>query len=194
MKQIALLKDQADYEKVLTDVPVLNLIGTKGSGKTTATLPYLEDEDTIVINCDRLLELPTDEKEDKELSLIREKLKKKYGKLEDGMDFGPCYQDIVSYILDKGKKAIIEGNIIQDMDVSLFKGKVIVKRTGAWKSYVRSVKRDYQNPYFMNLEKEKHPYCYRITRFFQIAKRRKSVFQQAKEIEKIIRQLDEKQD
>ena len=194
MKHIALLKDQSDYEKVLTDDPVLNLIGTKGSGKTTETLPYIEDDTCIVVNCDRLLELPTDEKEDQELSSIREILKKKYGKLEDGMDFGPCYQEIVSYILNKKKQAIIEGNIIQDMDVSLLRGKVIVKRTGIWKSYVRSVKRDYQNSYFMNLEKEKHPYFYKITRFFQIAKRRKSVFQQAKEIEKIIRQLDEKQD
>ena len=110
------------------------------------------------------------------------------------MDFGPCYEDMVSYILKQNKKAIIEGNVIQSMNPSLWKGKVIVKRTGAFKSYVRSVKRDYQNPYFMNLEKEKHKYLYRITRFFQIAKRRKSVFQQAKEIEQIIRQLDEKQD
>ena len=56
----------------------MNLIGTKGSGKTTETLPYIEDENCIVVNCDRLLELPTDEAEDIALSSIREFLLQKY--------------------------------------------------------------------------------------------------------------------
>ena len=41
----------------------------------------------------------------------------------------------------------------------------------------------------MNLEKEKHKYIYKLTRLFKIIKRRKSVFKEAKNIEKIINEL-----
>ena len=43
----------------------------------------------------------------------------------------------------------------------------------------------------MNLEKEKHKYFYKITRFFKIVKRRKSIFQQAKDLNKIMSQLEQ---
>ncbi len=50
-------KDKNDYEKVLTDEKIINIIGSKGFGKTTTSLKYLNDENYIVINCDSLLEL-----------------------------------------------------------------------------------------------------------------------------------------
>ena len=62
-----MFKDQEDYEKILTKDNIINIIGTKGSGKTTSSQKYIND-DYIVVNGDRLLELPSNEKEDKELS------------------------------------------------------------------------------------------------------------------------------
>ena len=192
MKTIKKFKDQDDFEITLTNDNVINIIGTKGSGKTTSSLKYIEDDNYIVVNCDRLLELPSDEKEDIELSNIRNLLKKKYGEIKQGKDFINCYNDIIDYILNRGKKALIEGNIIQDIDPTLLKGKIIIKRTGTFKSYRRAVKRDYKNKYFMELEKQKHKYLYKLTRLYKISKRRKNVFKQAKDIEKIMNKLDEK--
>ena len=189
MNKIYLFKDQEDYIKDLTDDNIVNVIGTKGSGKTTSSLKYIDDDDYIVINCDRLFELPSTEKEDKELTNIRNMLNDKYGKLNMDDDFTNCYNDIVEYILSKNKKGLIEGNVIQNIDPKLLKGKIIIKRTSSYKSFKRAVKRDYQNEYFMNLEKEKHKYLYKLTRLYKIRKRRKSVFKQAKDIEQIMDKL-----
>ena len=189
MSKIYLFKDQEDYIKDLTDDNIINVIGTKGSGKTTSSLKYIDDDDYIVINCDRLFELPSTEKEDKELANIRKMLNDKYGKLNMNDDFTNCYNDIVEYILNKNKKGLIEGNVIQNIDPKQLKGKIIIKRTASYKSFKRAVKRDYQNEYFMNLEKEKHKYLYKLTRLYKIRKRRKSVFKQAKDIEQIMDKL-----
>lgn len=187
-----MFKDQEDYVKNLTDDEITNIIGTKGSGKTTESLKYINDDDYIVINCDRLLELPCDEKEDKELAVIRELLKEKYGSIKEGENFVDCYNDIVDYIKNNNKKGLIEGNIIQDINPELLKGKIIVKRTAKFNSFKRAVKRDYKNEYFMQLEKEQHKHLYKVTRFYKITKRRKSVFNQAKEIDGIIKKLERK--
>ena len=189
MGKIYLFKDQEDYIKDLTNDDIINVIGTKGSGKTTSSLKYIDDDDYIVINCDRLFELPSTEKEDKELANIRKMLNDKYGKLNMNDDFTNCYNDIVEYILSKNKKGLIEGNVIQNIDPKQLKGKIIIKRTASYKSFKRAVKRDYQNEYFMNLEKEKHKYLYKLTRLYKIRKRRKSVFKQAKDIEQIMNKL-----
>jgi len=191
MNKLYLFKDQEDYIKKVTEDPIINVIGTKGSGKTTSSLEYIEDSDTIVINCDRLFELPSTEKEDKELTIIRDQLKKKYGKVMEGEEFSSCYLDIVDYILSKHKKGFIEGNVIQEISPLLLKGTIIVKKTGVFKSYIRAVKRDYHNEYFMNLEKKEHKYFYKLTRLYKISKRRKSVFLQAREIEKIMETLED---
>ena len=119
-------------------------------------------------------------------------LQQKYGKLNIDDDFTKCYIDIVEYILNKKKGGLIEGNVIQSVNPKDLKGSVIVKRTAVYKSFKRAVKRDYKNKYFMNIEKKKHKYFYKLTRLYKIRKRRKSVFKQAKEIERIIDDLDSK--
>ena len=191
MKKILLFKDQDDYVYELTNDNIINIIGTKGSGKTTSSLDYINDDNYIVVNCDRLLELPSNEDEDKELSLIRDMLKNKYGSIKED-NFINCYNDIINYILDKNKNGLIEGNVIQDLDINNLKGKVIIKRTGIFKSFIRAIKRDYKNEYFMNLEKKDHKYFYKLTRLYKITKRRKSIFKQAKEIDNIVNKLDSK--
>ena len=190
MKRISLFRDKEDYVKILTNDNVVNVIGLKGSGKTTSTLKYLSSDNYIVINCDRLFELPSNEKEDKELSKIRDLLKEKYETIKMDKEFIKCYNDIIEYVFSKNRKCIIEGTVIQNISPGLLKGKIIVKRTSIIKSYIRSVKRDYKNKYFMNLEKEKHKYIYRLTRLYKISKRRSNIFKQAKEIENIIINLE----
>ena len=192
MSKIYLLKDQKDYVKQLTTDNIINIIGTKGSGKTTFSLKYIDNDNYIVINCDRLFELPSKEKEDKELDKIRKMLQQKYGKLNIDDDFTKYYIDIVEYILNKNKGGLIEGNIIQSINPNDLKGLVIIKRTAVYKSFKRAVKRDYKNEYFMNIEKKHHKFFYKLTRLYKIRKRRKSVFKQSKEIERIIDDLDNK--
>ena len=75
--KLYLSRNRKDYIKKLTNDNVINVIGTKGSGKTTSTLKYINDDDYIVINCDRLYEMPTDKiVEDKYLTEIKNMLKK----------------------------------------------------------------------------------------------------------------------
>ena len=38
-----MFKDQKDYEKILTKDNIINIIGTKGSGKTTSSQKYIND-------------------------------------------------------------------------------------------------------------------------------------------------------
>ncbi len=49
--KIYLLKDRSDYIKKLSDDDIINVIGTKGSGKTTSANKYIYNDDYIVINC-----------------------------------------------------------------------------------------------------------------------------------------------
>ena len=116
-------------------------------------------------------------------------LKEKYVTIKDE-EFVNYYYDIIDYVLGQNKKLLIEGNSIQDIEPRLLKGTIIIKRTAIFKSFIRAVKRDYRNEYFMNLEKEKHKYFYKLTRLYKITKRRKSVFKQAKDIEVIINKLE----
>lgn len=191
--KIYLLRDRKDYIKKLTDDNVINVIGTKGSGKTTSTLKYINDDDYIVINCDRLYEMPTDKiVEDKYLTEIKNMLKKKYGKICEGEEFINYYNDILDFINKKKKKALIEGNVIYDIKpITLLKGTIIVKRTGIIKCFIRAIKRDYPIKYFLNQEIEKHGKLLgRFYRLKNIIKRRKNIFKTYHEIENIINDLE----
>ena len=104
--KINFFKDKKDYERILTNDEIINIIGSKGSGKTTTSLKYMNDENYVVINCDRLLELPSGV-EHKELSKIRDILKKKYVTIKEGKEFYKQYIDIIDYIKKENKKALI---------------------------------------------------------------------------------------
>lgn len=191
--KIYLLKDRPDYIKKISDDDIINVIGTKGSGKTTSANKYISNADYIVINCDRLYDMPTDsEVEDEFLPKVKELLIKKYGKVYTGKDFSICYEEIVDFAKKKQKKLIIEGNVIYDIEpITKLKGTVIVKRTGVLKCFLRAVFRDYPTSYFLKLEIEKHgPIIGRISRFKNIIKRRKSIFKEYHRIEKDIEELE----
>lgn len=144
MSKLSLLIDKKDYIKRITEDDVVNIIGLKGSGKTTSVIEYLNDDSYIVVNCDALLELPeNNRKEDKLLFEIRKKLFKKHGEIKTNKEFIDCYNDIVSYAKNKNKKLLIEGNLILEINpISKLKGTVIIKRTGIIKCFIRTIKRD----------------------------------------------------
>ena len=117
-------------------------------------------------------------------------LKQKYGSIKEE-NFFNCYNDILNYIISNNKKVFLEGNVIQDIEpITLLKGKVIVKRTSVFKSFIRCVKRDYHNEYFMKKEIEKHGKFAKITRLYKVIKRRKNIFNQYKDIEFKIKELE----
>ena len=57
MKYLKLFKDNDDYVKEFTKDNIINIIGLKGSGKTTNSLKYLDNKDYLVINTDRLFDI-----------------------------------------------------------------------------------------------------------------------------------------
>ena len=189
--KINYIKDKKDYEKIITKDNVINVIGTKGSGKTSSSLKYINNDEYIVVNCDYLFGLSEDIKNDKEMFKIREMLQKKYGPIDPKENFIKYYNDIINYILSKNKKVFIEGNAIQDINpITLLKGKIIIKRTAVLKSFFRAVKRDYNNKYFMKKEFELHGKKAKITRLYKVIKRRKKIFKEYKEIENKIKELE----
>lgn len=118
-------------------------------------------------------------------------LKRKYRVIEENEKFLKQYLDIIDYVRSKKKKIIIEGNILQEISpITNLKGKVIVKRTSKIKSFIRAVKRDYKNEYFMKKEIKKYGVFGKVTRFFKVIKRRKKIFKQIKEVENIIEELE----
>ena len=145
--KIYLLKDRCEYIKKITDDDVINVIGTKGSGKTTSALKYIKDENYIVINCDLLYDMPVDDlEEDKYLKEIKKILKEKYGKIPEGKEFINCYNDILKFAKQKNKKILIEGNALCAVNlITKLNGTVIVMRTGIIKCFIRTIKRDYPN-------------------------------------------------
>lgn len=184
--------DRKDFVKNVNSDNVINIIGTKGSGKTTNTLKYIDNDDFIVVNCDKLLDMPIDDIfEDKFLSDIIKLLKDKYGNIPEGNEFLKCYNDIVDFCEKKNRKLLIEGNLLYDIDpITNLKGTVIVKRTGVLKCFFRTIKRDYPNKYFLDLEIKKHGKVLgRIVRLKNIIKRRKKIFKEVKIIESIIDSL-----
>lgn len=184
--------DRKDYVKNVNGDNVINIIGTKGSGKTTNTLKYIDNDEFIVVNCDKLLDMPIDDIfEDKFLSDIIKLLKDNYGNIPEGNEFLKCYNDIVDFCEKKNKKLLIEGNLLYDIDpITNLKGTVIVKRTGVLKCFFRTIKRDYPNKYFLDIEIRKHGKVLgRLFRLKNIIKRRTKIFKEVKFIESIIDSL-----
>lgn len=186
--KLSLFIDKKDIEKNLTKDPIINIIGLKGSGKTTLSSKYINDNKYLVISTDRLYSMPTDEKDTKDLELVRKQLLDKYKEIPNNESFIDCYNDIVDYAIKSNKILIIEGNALNNISINQLKGKLIIKRTAVTKCFIRSIKRDYNNTYFMNLEKEQHPRIYKLTRLYKLAKRRSKIFKEKDIINKILKQ------
>jgi len=187
--KIYFFKNQKDYEKVLTKDNVINVIGTKGSGKTTLSKIF---KNHLIVSTDELLEIGENKfSNNTEITEIKEILKTKYKKIEDNQNFINCYNDIVNYATSKNKNLLIEGNAIDNIKpITKLKGKVIVKRTPIFKCFIRTIKRDFNNEYFMTEERKKHGKLAPVIRLFKVFKRRIKIFRQYKNIQKLIEELE----
>ena len=132
--------DKDPYIKHLTDDPVLNLTGESGSGKTTATIPYKENPNCIVIDTDNVFSKKEKNKEEQELYNY---LIKKYKELPNLYEnFDEIYQDILDYFQNSGKMLIVDSAQFRNLkNISLLKGEVIVIRTCINNCYDRCIKR-----------------------------------------------------
>ena len=185
--KIYLFKDREDYIKELTKDNIVNVTGEKGSGKSY--LGISKEKDSIVVHLDPVF--TPEASEDSEYSKeIREYLIDKYGEITD-TEFSKYYKDIIKYLNKYDKTIYIEGGSIAEVeDLSILKGTVIVKRTGVFKCFIRVIRRDYHNKYFMDIEKKNHKYFYKIVRLHKVIKRRKKIFKSYHLIEDYIKKLD----
>ena len=145
----------------------------------------------VVIHLDPVF-LPVGSKEHGDSSKVREILIHKYGdKINPDKYFEKdYYKEIIKYI--GNKEGYIEGGSIAEIqDISIIKGTVIVKRTGVFKCFIRTIKRDYHNEYFMNEEIKKHgKFIAKFTRLRNVIKRRKKIFKTYHIIEDFIERVE----
>ena len=187
--RIYIFKDQEDYIKKITDDNIYNITGEKGSGKT---FHGITKDNNIVVHLDNVYE-PIAQKGKHEYSgKVRKVLIKNLGENLKDYDFETkAYPVIINYVKNEKKKVYIEGLSIADIkNINNIKGTVIVKRIGVLKCFIRTLKRDYHNEYFMNIEIKKYGRFGKVTRLFKITKRRLKIFKTYHNIEHFIDRLD----
>ncbi len=192
--KIHLLWDKKDYKRKITSDVIFNITGEKGSGKSYFGNMMDESNRCIVIHLDSIFIKDGIKKHDTSYE-IRKILEKKYGEELDPDKYfeSNYYNDIVEYVKNKNKKAYIEGIQLADVkDISILKGRVVIKRTGVLKSFLRTIRRDYHNEYFMNEEIKRHgKFKAKFVRLRKVIKRRKKIFKTYHNIEKFIKRVDE---
>lgn len=142
---ISISVSKEPYEKRITTDNIINITGESGSGKSTYTKKYLNDNNYIVIDTDEIMSnRPTTNKNCLE---FRSYLFNKY---KDNMpdickDFNIVYKEILDYYKDCGKTLIIDSaqyrNLKTENDLKLLKGKIIVIRTSIDECYKRVIER-----------------------------------------------------
>lgn len=192
--KIYILKDRPDYIKKITNDNIFNITGEKGSGKSFFGNIKDKDSNCIVIHLDSIF-MPIGSKEHNYSNEVRELLLSKFKKsLNSDLYFeAKYYPIIVDYLKKQNKSGYIEGGSIAEInDVSKILGTVVIKRTGVLKCFFRTIKRDYQNDYFMKKEIELNGKFAKITRLYKVIKRRKKIFKTYHYIENFIERLENK--
>ena len=153
--------DKEPYIKDITNDKVINITGESGSGKSTYTKKYLDDDNYIVIDTDEITkDTPTNNKNCIE---FREFLKKKYnGSIPDICnEFSTIYKDILEYYKSTDKTLVIDSaqfrNLRTEEEIKLLKGKIIIIRTSIEECYKRVVNRWKEiNKHYTDEELEKY--------------------------------------
>lgn len=190
--KIYILRDRKDYILKITNDKIYNITGEKGSGKSFFGNMKDNDNNCTVIHLDSIF-TPEGIKPHESSYKVRENLIKKFGNdLNPNLYFEKKYYDVIVDFLRKEKKeGYIEGISISEIEnISNIVGTVVVKRTGVLKCFIRVLKRDYHNEYFMKIAIEKYGKLAKIHRFFDVYKRRKKMFRSYQNIEKFIEKLE----
>lgn len=133
------------YIKDITQDKIINITGESGSGKSTYTKKYLNNEKYIVIETDEIIkDTPTN---NKDCLAFRKYLKEKYTDNIPNIfsEFSIIYSDILNYYKNTDKTLIIDSaqfrNLKTDDEIKLLKGKIIVLRTSIEECYKRVINR-----------------------------------------------------
>lgn len=133
------------YIKDITQDKIINITGESGSGKSTYTKKYLNNEKYIVIDTDEIIkDTPTN---NKDCLAFRKYLKEKYTDNIPNIfsEFSIIYSDILNYYKNTDKTLIIDSaqfrNLKTDEEIKLLKGKIIVLRTSIEECYKRVINR-----------------------------------------------------
>lgn len=133
------------YIKNITDDKVINITGESGSGKSTYTKKYLDNDKYIVIDTDEIIKDTSTN--NKYCIEFREYLKNKY---KDNIpnicsEFNVIYNDILEYYKNTDKTLVIDSaqfrNLITEKEINLLKGKIIIIRTSIEECYKRVINR-----------------------------------------------------
>lgn len=137
--------NKGPYIKDITQDKIINITGESGSGKSTYTKKYLNNEKYIVIDTDEIIkDTPTN---NKDCLAFRKYLKEKYTDNIPNIfsEFSIIYSDILNYYKNTDKTLIIDSaqfrNLKTDEEIKLLKGKIIVLRTSIEECYKRVINR-----------------------------------------------------
>ena len=133
------------YIKNISSDKIINITGESGSGKSTYTKKYLDNDNYIVIDTDEIIkDTPTSNKNCIE---FREYLKSKYNDNIPNIysNFSIIYRDILKYYKNTDKTLVIDSaqfrNLMTEKELNLLKGKVIIIRTSIEECYKRVINR-----------------------------------------------------
>ena len=169
--------DKDPYIKNITNDKIINITGESGSGKSTYTSKYLNNDNYILIDTDLIFNnAPTDNKYIVELrNLFQDKTK------EDIIsDFDNFYKILINYFKDNDKTIIIDSAQYRNIkDYTLLKGKVIIMRISTETCYNRC----------LNRWKDKNK-NYKEEDFKKYTDKKKNMFKNNKGLNKFIETID----
>lgn len=180
---ISINVNKEPYIKKISEDKIINITGESGSGKSSYTNKYFNNDDYIVIDTD---EIKDNRLTDNQNSLeFRRFLKEKYGEnvLDICESFNVIYKDILDYYKDTDKTLLIDSaqfrNLRTEEDLKLLKGKIIVMRTDIDTCYERCIKRfSLKHPNATREAKEKY------------ANKKKKMYDWYKSLNKFIIRID----
>lgn len=164
--------------KELTNDKVINITGESGSGKSTFTKKYLENDEYLVIDTDLVMsQKATDNKIIIELRQLFSDKDKDYLI----SNFDEFYSKTLAYLKDISKTIVIDSAQFRNLkDLSLLKGQMIVIRTDINTCYERVLKRWQQDR--KNYTKDE---------YIKYINKKKPMFTWYKSINKFITKLEE---
>ncbi len=136
---ISMFVDKKTYFKKISSDKVINITGESGSGKSTYTDKYLNDDNYIIIDTD--LVFNNDLVNNKYLNEIRSLFKDKEKDILIN-DFDYFYKTITDYFKESNKTLVIDSAQYRNIkDYSILKGTIIILRISANTCYERCINR-----------------------------------------------------
>ena len=140
---ITLSISKEPYIKELTNDKVINLTGQSGSGKTTFSNQYKNDDNYLIVDTDDIFSEERFQSTtgiNKEIGTFLRNKYKTLPNLDD--DFDLVYNEILDYCKKYNKTVIIDSAQFHSVkDINILKGKIIILRTCIDECYRRCVER-----------------------------------------------------